>query len=537
MQINQKSTMLQYKKKAAFIYLLCAINMVNAQTIKGFIVDGNTKQPVEYANIILRDRVDSSYLKGTISDINGFFTIHSNSIEHQFITISTMGYEEYIIFMLSNKDTLRIGLIPKIMEIDEVLVKAKRPVFKMTAGGVQTNVAHTVLSGIGTGNDVLKHIPMVIGDKGDFKVFGRGKAKIYINNREVRDPSELDNLNSTDIQHIEVISNPGARYDASAKAVINIKTVRKRGDGFSFNVRSSFYIWEKQDYINRISTNYRKGGLDIFATIYYSYITSLQKGNLSQITTLDTLWQQQSYIDIVSKSNKLNGTGGINYEINDNHSLGFRYDIKTSPAANVDRMTLYSDVYADKSFFDQWENREVQTTKVKTGSQANLYYTGKVEKLSIDLNADYLYSGSQCNGISDEKSDEYGDRTLHSASDITNKLFAGKLQLAYPVWKGKLLLGSEYVNIKRKDSYLNSDLTAYSSQVNIEEQNLAFFSQYQRETAIGNFSVGMRYENADYSYFIDGTEATDKSREYGQWFPYFLYSAQLGKVGIQLSYD
>lgn len=529
--------MLRYKKIAAFVYLLLIINTVNAQTIKGFVVDRDTKQPVEYANIILKNRVDSSYVRGTISDITGFFTMNSNNSEHQFITISIIGYKEYIIPRLSSKDTLRIELTPEVLEIGEVFVKATRPISKMTASGVQTKVASTTLSEIGTGNDVLKYIPMVTGDKGNFKVFGRGQAKIYINNREVRDPSELDNLNSTDIQNVEVISNPGARYDASAKAVINIKTIRKKGDGFSFNVRSSFYTWEKQDYINQISTNYRKGGLDIFANIYYSNITSFQRGDLFQVTTLDTLWQQQSYMDAVMKSNKLNGTVGINYEIHENHYLGFRYDIKTSPADKVDRMTLFSDVYADTHLFDQWENSEIRTTKVKIGSQANLYYTGKVEELSIDFNADYLYSGSQGNGISNEKSEEYGDRTLHSASDINNELLASKIQLSYPIWKGALSIGSEYASIKRRDSYTNSELIGFSSKVNIEEQNLALFSQYHIETKIGNFSAGVRYEKANYTYFVDDTKADDKSRKYAQWFPSFLYSNQFGKVGIQLSYD
>lgn len=529
--------MLRYKKIAAFVYLLLVINTVNAQTIKGFVVDRDTKQPVEYANIILKNSVDSSYVRGTISDITGFFTMNSNNSEHQFITISIIGYKEYIIPRLSSKDTLRIELIPEVLEIGEVFVKTTRPISKMTASGVQTKVASTTLSEIGTGNDVLKYIPMVTGDKGNFKVFGRGQAKIYINNREVRDPSELDNLNSTDIQNVEVISNPGARYDASAKAVINIKTIRKKGDGFSFNVRSSFYTWEKQDYINQISTNYRKGGLDIFANIYYSNITSFQRGDLFQVTTLDTLWQQQSYMDAVMKSNKLNGTVGINYEIHENHYLGFRYDIKTSPADKVDRMTLFSDVYADTHLFDQWENSEIRTTKVKIGSQANLYYTGKVEELSIDFNADYLYSGSQGNGISNEKSEEYGDRTLHSASDINNELLASKIQLSHPIWKGELSIGSEYASIKRRDSYTNSELIGFSSKVNIEEQNLALFSQYQIETKIGNFSAGVRYEKANYTYFVDDTKADDKSRKYAQWFPSFLYSNQFGKVGIQLSYD
>ena len=95
-------------------------------------------------------------------------------------------------------------------------------------------VENSVLKEAGTANEVLKRLPSVSGNDGDYSVFGKGKAVIYINNREVRDPSELDKLNSADIRDVEIITNPGARYDASVKAVIRINTIRKAGDRFGF---------------------------------------------------------------------------------------------------------------------------------------------------------------------------------------------------------------------------------------------------------------------------------------------------------------
>lgn len=506
---------------------------VTAQTISGVVNDEN-QTPISYATVVLCNVADTTQIDYTITDTKGRFSFKSTANKEHLLHIAFVGYKS---IYLPAGNNMTIVLQQDVLEIDAVVVKGSRPISKMTASGVQTTVANTVLSDMGSGNEVLKRIPMVSGDDGLFEVFGRGEATIYINNREVRDPSELDNLNSNDIQNIEVISNPGARYDASVKAVIKITTTKKQGDGFSFNVRSSFYTWENQDYIEQINTNYRKGGLDIFLNAYYTNLTSFQRGNISQTVSIDTLWRQQNITDGLFKSNRLSGTIGANYEINKNHYLGFRYDIKTSPNNNVDVVDVTSDVYADEKLFDKSQNIETKNDNEKIGSQANLYYAGKIEKLSIDFNADYVYSGIESNILNEEISQKYGDRELHSSNNIDNQLFAAKLQLSYPIWTGELSIGSEYVNIARLDEYYNSDLIEFSSKVDIAEQNLAFFTQYQLETKIGNFAAGVRYEDAKSDYFVDNVKAEDKSRVYRQWFPNFSYSNRFGKVALQLSYN
>ena len=72
---------------------------------------------------------------------------------------------------------------------------------------------------------------MLTGKEGSYSVVGRGAAVIYINNRKITDATEIERLNSSDIKDVEVVTNPGARYDATMSAVIRIHTVRKVGDG------------------------------------------------------------------------------------------------------------------------------------------------------------------------------------------------------------------------------------------------------------------------------------------------------------------
>ena len=107
-------------------------------------------------------------------------------------------------------------------ELGEVVVKAHLPQYKKTHEGLLTNVAGTVLSKMGTAEDVLKHVPSIVKKKDGYEVVGKGTPIIYINGRKMQDISELDNIKSSDIKSVEVIQNPGATYDASVNAVISL---------------------------------------------------------------------------------------------------------------------------------------------------------------------------------------------------------------------------------------------------------------------------------------------------------------------------
>ena len=124
--------------------------------------------------------------------------------------------------------------------LEGVVITAKRPDYQIKDGNLVTRIENSLLSKSGTGNDVLKHIPGIQEKEGKFTVFGKGTPTIYINGREIRDLSELDRLSSAEIRQVEVVTNPGARYKADAKAVIRIKTVRQSGDGIGIDVRSTW---------------------------------------------------------------------------------------------------------------------------------------------------------------------------------------------------------------------------------------------------------------------------------------------------------
>ena len=147
----------------------------------------------------------------------------------------------------------------------------------MKGNALVTNVSNSLLSTAGTANDVLGHIPFVQGDNGQFTVFGKGTPLIYLNGRQLRDLSELERLSSKDIQSVEVITNPGAEYDVTVKSVIKIKTVKPKGEGFSTNINASVIQDHNFNHSEQLNMNYRHGGLDLFANIYYSRMGNYQE--------------------------------------------------------------------------------------------------------------------------------------------------------------------------------------------------------------------------------------------------------------------
>ncbi len=517
------------------IFILAIPIFAISQTISGFVKE-STNTPIHYATVVLFSQNDSSYVAGTVTDSLGYFLLESSNFNlntKYFLRISSIGY---ITKYAPTTPNQTIILEEDTLLLDEITLKAKLPISKITADGVQTNVAHTILADMGTGNDVLKRIPILSGDDGVYEVFGRGEAKIYVNGREVRDATEIERINSKDIKNVEVITNPSARYDASVAAVINITTIKKQGDGFSINARASVYTWEAQHYMPQVNMNYRYKGLDLFANVNYSHGTGLHRGLLTTTNNVDTVWLQNTYIDATFKSVDLYTAVGLNYDINQKHSVGFRYDLTTQPSNGVQN-TLYStEIFADDVVYDNWENTERREGYSSPKSEINIYYKGEVANLGIDFNNTYL--GFDNNTWSEyiEKSVLFGEDTIRSTNYSKSTLWASKLQLSYPLWKGKIMAGVEYVSTYVNDDYTNYDLPDYSSNVEIAEQNISVYLQYQAQTKGGNFSLGLRYENAAYEYYDDGILSNDMSKVYNQLFPSASYSINIKDVGIQLAY-
>jgi len=202
----------------------------------GRIVDTHHR-PIDFANVALLNVRDSSFITGGVTNENGQFVIPCE-MRKAIIKVSCVGYHT----AYHAYDTGKIGAITlkeETMNLQKVVVKGHRKIYKTEGTKLVVDVQKSALSDFGNADDVVAQLPTVSGNDGSYTVFGRGNADIYIDNRKMRDKSELSRLNSKDISTIEVINNPGVEYDADTHAVIKINLKHKMDGGLG--IRTSAF--------------------------------------------------------------------------------------------------------------------------------------------------------------------------------------------------------------------------------------------------------------------------------------------------------
>lgn len=490
--------------------------------------------PLAYANIAILNPTDSTLLGGGVSNESGYFAIPYEQ-DKVLARISYVGYKT-IYKICSQSEVGVIRLQVDNYALKGVTVKGHVPQYRMTTEGIQTNVENTVLSKLGTGEDVLAHLPGITKKDGVFEVFGKGTPLIYINGRLMRDVSELDQLKSEDIKSIELITNPGSKYDASVKAVVKIRTKALQGEGFGFDVRSSYFQSENTDLMEQLNWNYRHNSLDVFGTFHYA----LDNGHYPSITNTlvetDTLWKQHFLQDFHPQKQTFRNIIGTNYAFNDNNSLGFRYTMILRPDYKT-TSTVVSDITANNTFYDHLDNTLDTRSSFHPSHLLNVYFRGKIGKMGIDFNTDYLYNKTNGHTTYDERSTDKQSRIVTSDNAERNELIASKLTVDYPLLGGELNVGAGYTHTKRNDDYINAEQYVPTSFAELREQHIAPFVEYSRQFHIGQFSAGLRYEWVDFDYYENSLHLDEQSRSFGNLFPSLSFGTQIGKVQMQLGYS
>lgn len=215
-----------------------------------------------------------------------------------------------------------------------------------------------------------------------------------MNGRLLRDLSELDQLKSEDIKNVELITSPGARYDASVKAVVKITTRPIKGEGFGFDVRSGYNQWEYAGFVEQLNWNYRRDKLDVFGTVYYRKSEGFDESRFTQDVHVDTLWHQDNYQFAKTNQQAFTNIAGVNYAFDENNSIGVKYTLKANPDARYHTI-FNSDVYADGTHYDYLANDINATAYYNPSHSVNVYYKGMAGKTEIDFNADYLFDKTE----------------------------------------------------------------------------------------------------------------------------------------------
>ena len=427
----------------------------------------------------------------------------------------------------------------KSVSMMQELQKGNLPNTRLKGNAMITRIQGTPLSDAGTLGEMLVKVPGMTGTDEAPEVLGKGSPLIYINGRLMRDNSELKRLRSEEIRDVEVINNPGAQYDATVRAVVRIRTVRQQGDGLSLDLTLSDEHDLRYDFDRpqmKVGANYRKNGVDVFGSVYYYHQDYRQYSTIEDITTTDKVFRQYGPYTMTWKHDNLTYTAGVNWQLSDNHSLGVRADL-THQMKGKNQVIYDEDVFENNALIDHLYSHQTSKETKPLGWLTNTYYNGKLGKLDIDFNFDFMRNGTDTDRENVEQSKVQDDFVV-SKSGTRSRLYASKLVLSYPVWKGEMAAGTEMTFVNRNNTYWIDKAIIANSDAEITENNVAVFAEYSCDfKKYGSASVGLRYEHTlmDYDDAINKDEKMHRSMD--EWFPTASYSVTLGKVQTALSYS
>lgn len=520
-----------------FIVMLLVGTNVIAQETNGRVVDSQGK-PLAFANVIMLNSTDSTFVSGTTSGEDGFFKLKV-PCNNKIIKISSLGYKTvYINGLSDNIGTITLVEDSKVLK--DVVIKGNLPRYKSTAEGMQTNVEGTVLSKVGTAEDVLSHIPGIIKKGNSYEVFGKGTPIIYVNGKKLQDLSELDRLASGDIKNVELLTEPGAAYDASVNAVVKIKTIKKQGDGLGMAYRQVYSQAHRNGLQEQLDFNYRNSRLDLFGSLYYGLSHDRQEQRVSQKVIDSQLLDLEEALFIKTRSEDFKGTVGFSYDINENHSFGATY-IGTCPTYTRGGWNNDISVFKDNVNIEHLLNTFNYIGSKRPTNDISTYYSGKIGKINIDWNGE-AYFRKMGNIQSSQETESMSEKTqdVNTQYVADSRLYASKLVVTIPVWKGKLQLGSEYSNIERTSLYeiegIGDDLPSNSDD-KIKESNVSAFASYMMNFGKSQFDAGLRYEYVVSDYYNKNVYIPEQSKSYSNLFPHVTFSFPIKSTSINLSYN
>ena len=497
-------------------------------------------EPMPYVNVVLLSLPDSAFVQGAMTDMDGMFKIVTD-VNQGLFKVTSVGYQTLYI---NAGEGLTIQMKEDTQLLSEVVVKGQLPKTHVKGDAMRTTVAGTILEKAGTVSDALSKIPSLEAERdGGVKVLGRGDAEVYINGRRVQDMKELSRLRSDQIQHVDVVQNPGARYAASTKAVVRITLKKAQGEGFSFQ-NSTQYMYQYGGSLNdNFTANYRTGGLDVTGSFWvgtYNHYKGLQVNDMLYYVGPDQVTGHSTQ-EIRHPWHAWSPQLQLNYMVNENHTFGayYKYDRTPSGETKGDYLTdmFENGILTEHSASDIWQDESIKKHIF------NAYYNGKVGQLGIDLNIDGLFDDTKTPGRTTEQTTLVDsapvDRTIENNTDNANNFWASKLIFSYPILKGNLSVGGEYSYNHRTDAYtfLASDyVPVKATDTEINEKSAAGFVEYGRQFGKVYAQAGLRYEHLTNDYFNFGKRENEVCRNYGDWFPTATLSAPIGKMQLSLSY-
>ena len=262
-------------KRLVYLFLLGFFINVQAQDISGLLI-GENQEPVAFATLTLLKSRDSSLVKATISRENGRFNFKNIAADSYILRIKNLGYEDYLKTLNFQGKALELGTISLVSgaeKLDEVTVVADKPMVQVLADKTVFNVENTINATGTSAFELLRKAPGVIVDNnGGFIVEGKSGVQFFINGKlSILQGEDLTNylesLQATDIESVEIITQPSSKYDAAGNAgIINIVLKKDKSLGTNGSVVAGVTVGDFARYNSSASFNSRGKKANLYGT-------------------------------------------------------------------------------------------------------------------------------------------------------------------------------------------------------------------------------------------------------------------------------
>ena len=319
-------------KKYIFWLLLITSVTVQAQTIKGLVCLEKDKSPVQFASVGLVQLPDSAMITGVITLTDGGYLFEKVKPGNYFMRISFVGYKtngKQVNVDATTGDIVvdTIFLAEKTASLSEVTVVAERLKGKELVDRTVYGIPEVIAKSSSTGYDILKKIPQVNVDfQNNITLNGSSNFIIQVDGRQ-RDREFLAKLLPTDIESIEIISNPSGKYEGNIDGVINIILKKEARYGMNGNVGFNIKPFNKPTTSATGSLDYAMGKITFYVTGFtFTQKLRINSSNLSQFTMIDSTTNMSGNGDIKVSSSSINT--GFDYYMNEKNNLSFNISYK-----------------------------------------------------------------------------------------------------------------------------------------------------------------------------------------------------------------
>lgn len=362
--------------------------------VSGSVVDelGN---PVPFANVVLYRLPDSSFIKGTATDMEGAFQLSAEDGNY-YLKVSFLAYKNYFstLFELSEDLNLNaIELAPEAELLDEVEVTAKRSQMELKLDKRVFNIESDLANAGANAAEILDNIPSVQVDvEGNISLRGSENVRVLIDGK----PSSITGSSTADvlrqfqgnmIDRVEVITNPSARYEAEGEVgIINIVLKKEKQKGFNGSIDA--VVGVPDNYRLAYNFNYRTKSFNMFTSYGLAYRKSPGSSFLLQeYNDGDTAYIYESDVDRERGGLSNNLRVGSDWFINPKTTLTFAGIYTYSDEKNTTDL-VYRDLFANRELMREVSRLDVEDEigeNYETSINLVRKFSNDKHKLNVDL--------------------------------------------------------------------------------------------------------------------------------------------------------